>query len=137
MVYVRVGHWVAILLGCTLRVSSRFVQFLLPTTHTMLQANIEDDPEKKLAVRDSNRERKRRQRCSWICNPISSHDCVMVTEWICIPIICLCHGHCMNLLAILSHHTFVSWSLNGFAFLSHVRGMITADCAQQARSTDA
>ena len=28
------------------------------------------------------------------CDPISSHVCVMVTEWICIPITCSWHDHC-------------------------------------------
>jgi hypothetical protein len=82
------------------------------------QMRIVDDPENTTSVRDNNRERKRRQRCAWICSPILSHDCVMTTVWICIPITCVCHGHCMDL------HSY------------HYLWLITADCAQ-GRSTDA
>jgi hypothetical protein len=101
MVYARVGHWVVILLECAIRVSSWYVQFLLPTTHTMLQANIEDDPEKRSAARDSNRERKRRQR--W-------------HKRICILITCLLHGHCR--LCIGKNHRCASSTIQRIRHLS-------------------
>ena len=52
--WTRTGHWVATLLACALHANLSFVYFIV-ATHTILQSNIDDNPERKAAIKDANR----------------------------------------------------------------------------------